>query len=257
MIIQDEKESEFLKIGAEKLASVLSELEKAAKPGVQTKELDKLAYGLIFKKNAKPAFLGYKPKNAKESYPATLCVSINEEIVHGLPGERIIKQGDIVGLDLGLNYKGYFSDMAITIGIGKIGKKAEDLIKTSKDGLDFAIKQIKPGIKTGDLGFLIQFFVEKRGFFVVKELVGHGIGKVPQEFPYLPNWGKRGEGTELKEGMVLAVELMISEKETEIETLPDGWTIKTADNSLSSHFEHTVILKKQGAEILTKQNYVL
>lgn len=252
MIIQDERELEFLKIGAEKLASVLFELEKAAKPGIQTKELDKLAYELILKAGAKPAFLGYKPKGSREGYPATLCVSVNEEIVHGLPGERIIKQGDIIGLDLGLNYKGYFSDMAATVGVGKIGKKAEDLIKTSKDGLDFAIKQIKPGIKTGDLGYLIQKFVQKRGFFVIKELAGHGIGKVPQEFPYLPNWGKRGEGAELKQGMILAVELMISEKQTEIETLPDGWTIKTADGSLASHFEHTIVLKKQGAEILTR-----
>lgn len=251
MIIQDEKELEFLRIGAKKLASILSELEKAAKPGVQTKELDKLAYDLILKAGAKPAFLGYKPKGAKEVYPATLCVSLNEEIVHGLPSERIIKDGDLISLDLGLNYQGYFSDMAITIGVGKISKKAEDLIKTSKDGLDFAIKQIKPGIKTGDLGYLIQKFVQKRGFFVIKELAGHGIGKVPQEFPYLPNWGKRGEGVALKQGMILAVELMISEKETEIETLPDGWTIKTADGSLSSHFEHTIVLKKQGAEIIT------
>lgn len=257
MIIQDEKELKFLRIGAQKLAFILSLLEKEIKPGVKTKNLDKLAYELILKAGARPAFLGYKPKGAKEGYPATLCVSVNEEIVHGLPGERIIKQGDLVGLDLGLNYKGYFSDMAVTVGVGKVDKKAEELIKTSKEGLDFAIKQIKPGIKTGDLGFLIQSFVEKKRFFVVKELVGHGIGKVPQEFPYLPNWGKRGEGTELKEGMILAVELMISEKETEIETLSDGWTIKTADNSLSSHFEHTIVLKKQGAEILTKRNYVL
>lgn len=252
MIIQDEKELKFLRIGAEKLASILYLLEKKVKAGVKTKELDKLARDLILKTAAKPAFLGYKPKDAKNGYPATLCVSVNEEIVHGLPGERIIKQGDLVGLDLGLNYKGYFSDMAVTVGVGKVDKKAEELIKTSKEGLDFAIKQIKPGIKTGDLGFLIQSFVEKRGFFVVKELVGHGIGKVPQEFPYLPNWGKRGEGVELKQGMILAVELMISENETEIETLSDGWTIKTADNSLSSHFEHTIVLKKQGAEILTK-----
>lgn len=252
MIIQDEKELNILKTGAKKLASILLQLESEVLPGIKTRELDKLAYELILKAGAKPAFLGYKPKGAREGYPATLCVSINEEIVHGLPGERIIKQGDIIGLDLGLNYKGYFSDMAATVGVGKIGKKAEDLIKTSKDGLDFAIKQIKPGIKTGDLGYLIQKFVQKRGFFVIKELAGHGIGKVPQEFPYLPNWGKRGEGVALKQGMILAVELMISEKQTEIETLPDGWTIKAADGSLASHFEHTIVLKKQGAEILTR-----
>ena len=251
MIIQDEKELNILKTGSSLLASVLSELEKAAKPGIKTQELDELARDLILKSGAKPAFLGYKPKGAKEGYPATLCVSLNDEIVHGLPSERIIQNGDLVSLDLGLNYKGYFSDMAVTLAMGKIKKREQSLIKTSKDGLDFAIKQIKPGIKTGDLGFLIQSFVEKKGFFVVKELVGHGIGKVPQEFPYLPNWGKRKEGTELKEGMILAVELMISEKETEIETLPDGWTLKTADNSLSSHFEHTIAIRKQGAEILT------
>lgn len=252
MIIQNQKELEILRIGAKKLASILSQIKKEVRPGIKTKELDKLARELILKAGAKPAFLGYQPKNAREGYPATLCICINEEIVHGLPGERIIQEGDLVSLDLGLNYQEYFSDMAITLGMGEIDKKGERLIKTAKDGLDFAILKIKPGIKTGELGYFIQSFVEKRGFAVIKELVGHGIGKTPQEFPYLPNWGKPGTGTELKQGMVLAVELMISEKESGIKTAPDGWTIKTTDNSPSSHFEHTVLLTKNGAEILTK-----
>lgn len=251
MIIKDKKELDALKQGAKKLVSILSVLKRGLAPGVKTKEIEKRARELIAKQGAKPAFLGYKPERAKQAYPAALCVCVNEEIVHGIPGEKEIKKGDIVSLDLGINFQGYFSDMALTAGVGEISEDKQYILNAAEEGLYSAIKELKAGITTGDLGYFIQSFIEKKGLSVVKDLTGHGVGRQPHEPPYLPNWGSPGEGAELKEGMVLAVELMVSKGSGRIKTMPDGWTIKTADNSLSAHFEHTVLVKKDGAEILT------
>lgn len=250
-MIADEKEIAILKKGGKKLAEIMTELQKAAKAGVETRELDTLAQNLILKAGGKPSFLNYKPDKSSKPYPAALCVSINEEIVHGLPGERLIKEGDVVSLDLGLEYSGLFTDMAITFGIGKIEEKKKRLIETTKEALKNAIKEIRPEMKTGDLGNIIQKFAKSRGYNVAKNLTGHAIGRRPHELPHFPNWGEVGEGKLIKENMAVALEPMLCEGKGEIETLPDGFTIKTKDNSLSAHFEHTILVTPNGGEIIT------
>lgn len=227
-------------------------LEKKVRPGIKTKELDELAKKLIQEKLAKPAFLGYKPDGAQKHYPASLCVSINEEIVHGLPGERILKEGDIVSLDLGLEYKGLFNDMAVTVGVGKIGEEQKKLIETTRKSLELMIDEIRPGIKTGDLGNFIETFVKSQGYRVIKGLVGHGIGRKPQEFPMLPNWGEKNTGDLIAENMIVALEPMISKGNGRISLKSDGWTYQTKDGSLSAHFEHTILVSKNRGMILTR-----
>jgi len=244
--IYSEKEIKIIREGGKILAKVIKKVSQCAKMGVATEDLDKVATDLIFKYNAEPSFRGFN------NYPATLCVSINEDIVHGVPSKRKLKPGDILTLDLGLKYKDYFSDMAITVILGKADKKVRKLMKVTKKSLDLAIKQAKVGNHLGDIGFAIQSYVEKNGFNVVRELIGHGVGKKVHEAPEIPNFGEKGEGVELKEGMVLAIEPMVSMGDWRIERSKDGFAYKTIDNSLSAHFEHTVAITKKGPKILTK-----
>ncbi len=242
---------EKLREGGKILAATLMEIKKAVVPGVKTSDLDELAYRLVTKAGGKPAFLHYRPEGAKSDYPASLCVSINEEIVHGIPGSRKLKAGDLVSLDLGLEYKGMFTDMAITVGAGKIRPEDKKLLEVTQEALAVGIAAAGPGKTTGDIGAAIEAYVKKAGFTIIKGLAGHGVGYAPHEEPYVPNYGHQGKGEELLPGMVLALEPMVSTGTSAIKLLPDDWTFITRDKSPNAHFEKTIVITKTGAEILT------
>ncbi len=250
--IKKENEIKVLREGGKILAAVLRDVAKTVKPGVSTEELDVLAEKLVRQAGGEPSFKGYQTRNEKDSFPSSLCVSVNNEVVHGIPSEdRILKDGDIVGLDLGVKYSGLFVDSATTVPVGQVGKKELKIIETAKKSLNVGIGVIKHGAFIGDIGFAIQQFVEPRGFSIVKKLVGHGVGYKVHEEPEIPNYGKKGTGARLEVGMVLALEPMINEGKDDIFLDKDGWTWKTKDDSISAHFEHTVAVTKNGAEVLT------
>ncbi|MFC1700961.1 type I methionyl aminopeptidase [Patescibacteria group bacterium] len=246
IIIKTLKEIEIMKQGGKILAGVIRELESKAVKNISTKELDNLAENLIMKAGAKPAFKNYN------GFPASLCVSINDEIVHGVPSDRKLKQGDIVSLDLGLIYNGFFADMATTIPVGEIDSEAGRLIRVTKKSLKRAIVRSKHGRTIGDIGNGIQNYIEGQGFGVVRNLCGHGIGRNLHEEPEIPNFGQRHKGPKLKNGMVLAIEPMAVVGDWKTKRSVDGFGFKTADGSLSAHFEHTVLVTNQGGIILTK-----
>lgn len=246
--IKTPSEIVIMKQSGQILAKVIDEARKYVKAGQSTKELDIYISNLIGQSGARPSFKGF------HGYPASSCISINEEVVHAIPGNRIIKNGDIVSIDVGVLYKGYHSDSAITIGIGKISKEAQNLIKITKKSLNNGIKKIKPGIKIGDIQSEIQKTIESAGFFVIRDLTGHGIGCELQEDPSIPNFGRKGTGFILKEGMVIAIEPMASTGTYRVIGTDDEWTVVTLDKSLSAHFEHTIAITTFGCEILTKLN---
>ena len=252
MIIKNTKELDILREGGKRLAAVLVEAAKAAKDGITTKELDELAEKLILKTGGKPSFKGYKVHGAPMPYPGTICISINEEVVHGIASDRKLKNGDIVGLDIGMWYGCLCTDTAMTLAVGPPSGGATALISATKKSLEVGIAQVRPGAKLGDIGFAIQRYLEKEGFGVVRELVGHGVGKAVHEEPEIPNWGKKGEGDELSEGMVIALEPMTTEGNFKVKLAKDGWTWVTRDGSRSAHFEHTLVVTKTGAEVLTR-----
>lgn len=248
-----ENEIEILKEGGKRLAFVMSELIKKTKVGISTIELDNLAYDLIKKQDGEPAFLNYKSEKKSKPYPASVCVSINEDIVHCVPDKnRIIKDGDIVSIDLGMKYKNLITDMAYTIGVGNVDKIGKKLIEATKTALLSGIKEAKVGNNIGDIGFSVEKIAKKNNFSVFQELVGHGVGYKLHEDPMIPNFGVKGEGEILIEGMVLAIEPMIGEGEGDIISGRDGFTYKTKDGKRSAHFEHTIVITKKGPEIITK-----
>ena len=251
MIIKSQKEKEFLGVSGQILARVLALVAKEIKPGIKAGELDLMAEREIKKAGAAPSFQGYSEKN-KRPYSSSICVSINDEVVHGIPEKKILKEGDVVSLDLGVNYKGFFTDAALTVLVGEDDKSSQKLIDVCHKALDIAIKKCKAGVYTGDIGYAVESFVAKNGFKVFRELVGHGVGRAVHEPPQIPNWGKPQTGEILKEGMVLALEPMISEGEASLILDQDGWTLKTKDGSRASHFEHTVLVNKDNCEVLTK-----
>jgi methionyl aminopeptidase len=235
------------------LAETLRLVASKAVAGVSAQELDRLAEENIRKHGGIPAFKNYRSRKNDPPYPATLCVSVNDEVVHGIPTkDKILQEGDIVGLDLGVSFDGFFTDSAITVAIGKIEKMASQLIETTKKALENALEQIKPGATTGDLGHAMESTAQKNGFAVVRELVGHGVGLSVHEDPEIPCFGKPGTGTKLAEGMVLAIEPMINENGWEVVFADDLWTVLTLDGGRSAHFEHTVLVTKDGFEILTQ-----
>lgn len=246
IIIKKPTEIAVLEEGGKILASIMKKLEEAVEPGVKQSDLDKLANQLARKSKARPSFLGYK------GFPAGLCVSVNDELVHSPPTDQSLQEGDIVSLDYGIWYEGYCTDMARTFGVGRITKKAAKLISVTKKALDLGIAQIKSGNHLGDISAAIQNYVESKGFSVVRELVGHGVGKKVHEPPQIPNFGQPGSGPELKEGMVLAIEPMVNLGTWKVKLLSDKWTFATADGSLSAHFEDTVAVTKNGYKILTR-----
>lgn len=228
------------------LALVMREVRGIVRPGITTSDIDRLSEEVILKQKAMPAFKGYK------GFPATACVSVNEEVVHGIPGPRVLLEGDIVSIDLGVNYRGYFSDAAMTLAVGEIEESKRKLIETAKEALDIGISRAFTGNNLSDISCGIQGFVEGRGFSVVRQFVGHGIGMALHEEPEVPNFGKPHSGPQLKSGMVLAIEPMINMGSWECRIADNGWTAVTSDGSSSAHFEHTVAVTDKGPEILTK-----
>ena len=253
--IKTKKEIEILREGGKRLARVLDALTAEVKPGISTRELNDLALKLITEGGDTPSFLGYSPTGARRPFPAALCVSINDEVVHGIPNEeeKILKEGDIVTLDAGLIHEGLFTDSAVTVGVGKIDGKAEKLLEVTKKALMAGIKAVKDGATTGDVGHAVESCAKSSGtnFSIVRILAGHGVGYAVHEEPFVPNFGRRGEGTPLKAGMVIAIEPMFNEGGGEVILDKDGYTYRTRDGSRSAHFEHTVVVTAQGAEILT------
>lgn len=250
--IKSKEEIKILQEGGKRLASVLEELKAMAVPGVNTMEIELKARELIKKSGGKPAFLGYKPWNAKSAYPGAVCFAINDQVVHSPPSaEAVLKNGDIVGLDLGLEYKKLFTDMAVTVGVGDISPADQRLIRVTEKCLYEGIGALKDGVALGDYGFFVQSLAEENDFSVVKILVGHGVGYAVHEEPDVPNWGKRGVGLRLKEGMVLALEPMVCAGKPEVVLDKDGWTWRTKDGLNSAHFEYTIVVEKNSAKILT------
>jgi len=243
--IKSKKEIETMREGGRILAKIMKELEKAVRPGVTTKELNRLAESLIFKYKAKPSFKGY------QNFPAALCTSINEELVHVAPSDRALKEGDIVSLDLGIFYKRFHADMAATLPVGKIDSEAQRLIRVTKKALKRGIKKARPGNTIGDIGNTIQRFVESQGFNVIRDLCGHGIGRELHEDPQVLNYSKRHKGEKLKEGMVICLEPMVTTGDWKLKRTKDGHGYETEDGSLSAHFEHTIAVTKDGSRILT------
>ncbi|MBI5376255.1 MAG: type I methionyl aminopeptidase [Candidatus Schekmanbacteria bacterium] len=227
------------------VAEILTELGKMVAPGVKTKDLDEYAEKRILELKCKPAFKGYK------GYPATLCISVNNEIVHGIPAGRVLCEGDIVSIDIGAENEGYFGDAAATFPVGKINENARKLIDVTRNSLEAGIREAREGNRLGDISNAIQLEVERNGFSVVKYFVGHGIGRELHEPPQIPNFGEPGKGIRLKSGMVFAIEPMVNEGSCDVEILNDGWTAITKDGKLSAHFEHTIAIKNDCAEILT------
>lgn len=243
--IKSENEIALMKKAGVVLAETLDLIEKNIKPGVTTKMLDKLAFEYIKKHNAKPSFKGYS------GYPASICASVNEEIVHGIPGNRHLNEGDIIGIDIGVCLGGYHADAARTYGVGKISDEAKRLIDVTKESFFKGIAKVKEGARLGDISGAIQTFVEENGYSVVRELVGHGIGSSLHEQPDVPNYGSAGKGLRLQAGMTLAIEPMVNCGTHKIVILDDDWTCVTADGKLSAHYENTIVVTKDGCEIIT------
>ncbi|OGZ89954.1 MAG: type I methionyl aminopeptidase [Candidatus Staskawiczbacteria bacterium RIFOXYD1_FULL_39_28] len=246
IIIKSEEEIKIIREGGKILAEVLKRVGEMAKPGITTLDLDRAAEALILVAGAKPGFKGH------EGFPYSLCASVNENIVHGYPSNYVLKNGDIVGLDLGVVYKGFNTDMAITVPVGEVSFEAKRLINVTKKSLRLGIKKAKIGNTIGDIGNTVQRFVEDQGFSVVRDLCGHGIGKELHEDPKIPNFGKRGGGEKLVEGMVICIEPMVTAGEYHLRNSDDGYGFATKDNSLSAHFEHTIAITKKGPRILTE-----
>ena len=244
--IKKQKEINIMKEGGKILAQIMDELSKQVKPGVSAEELDRAGEALVLDYKAEPAFKGY------DGFPSALCVSVNAEaIVHGVPTSYILQEGDIVSLDLGIKYRGFYSDMAVTLAVGEVDSETMRLLRTTKKALKIGIKKARAGNTVGDVGNTIQRFVEYQGFGVVRDLCGHGIGRNLHEEPQVPNYGKRHKGEELKEGMVICIEPMVTMGDWRLIKTGDGFGFTTKDGSLSAHFEHTVAITKNGGKILT------
>ena len=243
--IKSPEEIKLMAEGGKILAKIMKELEKKVKLGITTKELDRLAESLILKSGGKCSFKGY------ENFPTCLCASINEEIVHAVPSDRILKEGNIISLDLGMLYKGFHTDMAITIPVGKVSPEVSQLIRVTKKSLKRGLKKARTGNTFGDIGNTIQRYVESQGLNVVRELCGHGIGREIHEDPQILNYGKRHTGPEIKEGMVFCLEPMVTTGDWKLKKSKDGHGWETQDGSLSAHFEHTIAVTKEGCKVLT------
>lgn len=245
VVLKSDREIELIRQGGRILAEVLQKLVERIRPGLSTAEIDRFVREEFDRRGVRPSFLGYR------GFPAAVCVSVNEEIVHGIPGRRILEEGDIVSIDLGVIYKGYQADAAVTVGVGKISPEAERLIRTTEEALMAGIRAARAGARLGDISWAIQSYAEGRGYSVVREYVGHGIGREMHEEPPVPNYGRPGTGVVLRKGMVLAIEPMLVIGDWRTRVLDDGWTVVTADGTLAAHAEHTVAITNGEAEILT------
>ncbi len=245
-----EDEIELLRKSSLLVGKTLAEVAKILKPGVSTKALDELAETYIRDHSALPGFKGYG------GFPATLCISINDEVVHGIPGSRVIQDGDIVSIDCGTYKDGYYGDSAYTFAVGNVREEVRLLLQRTKESLYLAIEQAVVGKRVGDIGYAVQNYCEQFGYGIVRDLVGHGVGKNLHEKPEVPNFGRRGIGTKLKEGMVLAIEPMITLGDYNVKQDADGWTIRTVDGLPAAHFEHDVAIRKGKADVLSTFNYI-
>lgn len=229
------------------VAEALAVLKSAVKPGITTDELDRLAESEIRARGAIPAFKGYR------NYPKTLCASVNEQVVHGIPSKRVLKEGDIIGLDLGAIVGGFYGDSAVTVAVGRIDEKTATLVRITEESLSLAIEQARVGNRLSDISHAVQRHVEAAGYSVVTEFVGHGIGRQLHEEPQVPNYGKPGQGPRLQAGMVLAIEPMVNMGGSAVRVLDDRWTAVTVDGSLSAHFEHTIAIQPSGSALVLSQ----
>jgi len=245
VILKSPSEIEKIRQSNVIVAEILEILRKKIEPGTNTLTLDKISEKVALARTARPAFKGYR------GYPYSLCTSVNQQVVHGFPSKRPLKEGDILSMDFGVFYNGYYGDAAITVPVGKVSEVAQGLLKITKQALFLGIEQAVPGKRLSDISHAIQSHVEAAGFSVVRKFVGHGIGKALHEDPQVPNYGKPGMGIRLKPGMVLAIEPMVNAGSYEVKTLEDGWTTVTEDGSLSAHFEHTVAITEDGPVILS------
>lgn len=248
VILKQPDEIDQARASSRIVAEVLSVLREKVKPGVTTRELDQIAEEVTEKRGARPAFKGYR------GYPHSLCASVNEEVVHGMPSGRVLQEGDIIGLDFGVLYHGFYGDAAITLPVGRVSEEAVRLMRVTEESLYAAIDQAASGNRLGDISAAVQETAESAGFSVVRDFVGHGIGRNMHEDPQIPNFGKKGRGIELRAGMILAIEPMVNAGRYGVKILPDGWTVITADGSLSAHFEHSVAVTDNGPEILSRLN---
>ena len=246
IICRSQAEIERMRVANQLVAEVLAELESMVAPGVTTADLDRAAEKLVRDGGAEPAFKGYR------GYPATLCASVNEEVVHGIPSPaRMLKAGDIISLDMGVRIGGFYGDSAVTVAVGPIPERTAALLRVTSESLDRAIAQVRSGGRLSDISHAVQQWVEAHGFAIVREFVGHGIGERLHEEPQIPNYGSPGRGPKLAEGMVLAIEPMVAMGRPETKVLGDGWTAVTRDGSLAAHFEHTVAVTSDGPLVLT------
>ncbi len=250
--IKTKSEIDALREGGKILAEVLELLKSKAKPGVTGDYLDELAEREIKKAGGEPSFKNYASRKGEPLFPATICFSINDEIVHGIPYGKVLKEGDIVGIDLGVKYKNLFTDAARTVAVGKINSELEKLLDATKKSLEMGIAQVKPGNRINDIGAAIQAYAEENGFSVVRDLGGHGVGLAVHEDPFIPNFRQNNKGAKIIPGMVIAIEPMLNIGSYYVKLADDGWTIKTVDGEYSAHFENTVAVMENGHEILTK-----
>jgi len=250
IIIKSEREIAIMLQAGRIVATVLDILSRQVRPGMKTKELDVIAAREVERLGAKPSFKGYR------GFPANLCVSVNDEIVHGIPGERVLRQGDIVSLDLGASFMGFQGDAAVTVGVGEIDSQARELMETTEGALKAGIAAAHPGARLGDISAAMQNYAESRGYSVVREYTGHGIGREMHEEPQIPNFGLPGTGPVLKKGMTLALEPMVNVGDWRTRVGDDHWAVLTADGSLSAHFEHTIVITDGEPEVLTAREGV-
>jgi methionyl aminopeptidase len=236
---------------ARHVGEILVSVRERAKPGVTTGELGEIARREIEERGVESSFLGYGPHGLPK-YPAAICISVNEEIVHGIPGSRVLQEGDLVGLDFGVSVNGWHGDSAVTVAIGRVDGKAAKLLEVTREALYLGIEQMVPGKRLSDIGHAVQAHAERAGFSVVRQFVGHGIGRKLHETPQIPNFGEPGKGPRLLPGMVFAIEPMVNVGGPDVRVLDDEWTAVTADGSLSAHFEHTILITDDGPEILTR-----
>lgn len=258
--IKTKEEIANLREGGKRLADILNKVVSEVRLGISTADLDGLAESLILAQGGVPAFKGYIVEGVKKPYPGTICASVNDEVVHSIPSKnKILQEGDIIGIDIGMRWpekagsgRGLFTDMAITVGVGKISSDAARLIRVTREALDIGIRAVRPGGTVGDIGFAIETYLSAQRLGIIRELAGHGVGYELHEEPLIPNYGKRGKGAELREGMVIAIEPMAALGTENIDLDRDEWTFRTSDGNLAAHFEHTIVVAKQGAEVLTR-----
>lgn len=252
IVIKSEKEIELMKEPCRIVALALQKMEEAIKPGMTTKDLDKIAETVLKQEGAKPSFKGQQGFEGSKPYPAIICASVNHQVIHGIPDDYVLKEGDIVSVDMGAYKNGYHGDAARTFAVGEISEQAKKLIEVTKQSFFEGMKMAKVGNRVSDISHAVQTYAESNGFSVVRDFVGHGVGKELHEEPQVPNYGKPGRGPRLQKGMVIAVEPMINEGTFAIDILKNGWTVVTCDGKLSAHYENTIVVTDGEAEILTK-----